>query len=279
MAPSAIYLLVLMAFPLLWSVYISMTDKRTGVAANFTGFQNYLRLAEDHIFWKTVGNTFTYTLVCVVLKVFLGIILALLLNSMVLKFKNIFRSLTFLPWALPTLVSVYTWKWIFSDIGGALNRILQVLHIIETPIGWFATPKHAMFSVIMINIWRGIPFIGISVLAGLQTINRNMYEAADIDGANKFKQFCYITLPCIKNVVLLGAVITTIWTLNDFEIIWLLTRGGPDNGTQVFSTLAYTYGFLNRDLGLSVAISVVSLPLSIFLVGIAAKQFMKENVE
>jgi len=184
-----------------------------------------------------------------------------------------------LPWALPTLVSVYTWKWIFSDIGGALNYILQALHIIKAPVGWFATPGHAMFSVIMINVWRGIPFIGISVLAGLQTIDKNLYEAAEIDGANKLQQFCYITLYCVKDIVLLGTVMTTIWTLNDFEIIWLLTRGGPDNGTQVFSTLAYTYGFLNRDLGLSVAISVVSLPLSIFLVGIAARQFMKENVE
>jgi len=256
-----------------------MTDKRTGVAANFTGIQNYILLAKDSIFWKTVGNTFTYTIICVALKVVFGIILALLLNSSVIKYKNVFRSLTFLPWALPTLVSVYTWKWIFSDIGGALNHILQLLHIIKAPIGWFATPGYAMFSVIMINVWRGIPFIGISVLAGLQTINRNMYEAAEIDGASKLQQFWYITLYCVKNVVLLGTVITTIWTLNDFEIIWLLTRGGPDNGTQVFSTLAYTYGFLNRDLGLSVAISVVSLPLSIFLVGIAAKQSMKENVE
>lgn len=269
----------MMLFPLVWSVFISLTDKRTGVDSSFIGLTNYFNLFKDPIFWQTCKNTFVYAGSAVVLKVIFGMGLALVLNNQLLKYKGTFRALSFLPWAMPTLVSVYTWKWIFSDIGGALNRILQVINVIERPIGWFSTPDLAMFAVIIINIWRGIPFVGVSILSGLQTINNDMYEAAQIDGANTIKQFIYITLPSVKNVVLLATVITTIWTLNDFEIIWLLTRGGPDNGTQVFSTLSYTYGFLNRDLGLSVAISVVSLPISMLLVGFAARQSMSENVE
>ncbi len=273
----------MMVFPLVWSIYISMTDKRTGVAGTFQGLKNYIDLFTDPKyypeFWQTAKNTLVYTVSAVVLKVVFGMCMALVLNSNRLKFKNGFRALLFLPWALPTLVSVYTWQWILSDVGGALNQIIKILHLSQNQIGWFATPALAMFSVILINVWRGIPFLGISILSGLQTVNKDMYEAAQIDGANAIKQFRHITIPAVKNVVLLASIITTIWTLNDFEIIWLLTRGGPDNGTQVFSTLAYTYGFLNRDLGLSVAISVVTLPILIFLVGVAAKQSMAESAE
>lgn len=283
LTPALVYLAVLMLYPLLWSIVMGFTDKRTGVEVHFVWFQNYVKLFSDPeyypIFYKTIKNTMIYTVCAVAFKVVFGMIMALVLNSSVLKFRNMFRSLLFLPWALPTLVSVFTWKWILSDIGGALNYILQKLSLINEQIGWFSTPQLAMFSVILINVWRGIPFLGISILAGLQTISGDMYEAAQIDGANAWRKFWAITLPSVKNVVLLASVITSIWTLNDFEIIWLLTRGGPDNGTQVFSTLAYTYGFLNRELGLSIAISVISLPILILLVGIAAKQSMSDAVE
>lgn len=275
--PAVVYLLVMMVYPFCWSLVTSFTDKRVGVEGHFNGLDNYIQLLTDPIFYQTVANTLIYTLSAVALKVVFGMVMALVLNSKKLKIRNVFRSILYLPWALPILVAVYTWQWMYSDVGGALNYILQQLHIIQDQIGWLATPTMAMIAVIIINAWRGIPFLGISILSGLVTIPEDMYEAAQIDGAGAWKQFWYITLPSVKNVVLLGAVITTIWTLNDFEIIWLLTRGGPDNGTQVFSTMAYTYGFLNKDLGLSIAISVLTLPFLFLLVGYATKKSMAAN--
>lgn len=279
LAPTLIFLALLMIYPLCWTVGMSFTDKRVGLDATFNGLANYITLLKDPIFLKTIVNTLIYTACAVVLKIVLGMVMALVLNSKRLRARSLMRSLLYLPWALPTLVSIYAWKWMFSDVGGAINFILQKLGFINQQIGWFSTVTLAMISVVIVNVWRGTPFLGISILSGLQTVNQDMYEAASIDGANAWRQFWSITLPQVKNVVLLASIITTIWTLNDFEIIWLLTRGGPDNGTQVFSTLSYTYGFLNRDLGLSVAISVFTLPVLIFLVGIAAKKSMSDSAE
>jgi multiple sugar transport system permease protein len=145
------------------------------------------------------------------------------------------------------------------------------------PIGWLATPDLAMFSVILVNVWRGIPFMGIAILAGLQTISKEMYEAAMLDGAGAVKRFFYMTLPSVKEVTVLAAVMTTIWTLNDFEIIWLLTRGGPSNGTQVLSTLSYTIGFLNMNLGKAIAIAILTMPPLIMLINIVTKRSLSKE--
>lgn len=183
----------------------------------------------------------------------------------------------FLPWTIPTIVSVFTWQWIYSDVGGVLNALLLKTGLIDSPVGWLATPDLAMFSVILVNVWRGIPFMGIAILAGLQTVSKEMYEAAMLDGAGAIKRFFYMTLPSVKEVTILSSVITTIWTLNDFEIIWLLTRGGPDNGTQVLSTLSYTVGFLNMSLGKAIAISVITLPPLIMLINYVTKRSLASD--
>jgi multiple sugar transport system permease protein len=271
LSPVIIYLLMIMVIPFLWAVYMSFTNKTVGNPAQFIGLKNYIDLVSDSLFWKAAFNTLFFTLAAVICKVVFGMIMALVLNEDI-RFKNVFRVLLFLPWTIPTLVSVFTWKWMFSDIGGVFNYLLMTLGLLSAPIGWLATPGWAIFSVILVNVWRGIPFIGIALLAGLQTISSELYEAAKIDGANAWKRFIYITLPSIKPVAIIAAVITTIWTLNDFEIIWLLTRGGPSNGTQVLSTLSYTFGFLNLNLGKAIAISIISTPLMILLINMITKR-------
>jgi multiple sugar transport system permease protein len=204
-------------------------------------------------------------------------IMALVLNEDI-KARSLFRALLILPWTIPTLISVYTWQWMYSDVGGALNYILMSLGIIKQQVGWLAVPWLAMTAVIVVNVWRGVPFLGISILAGLQTIDGSLYEAAKIDGANMFKQFWYITIPSVKNVVILASIVTTIWTLSDFEIIWLLTHGGPSNATQVISTLSYTYGFLNLYLGKAIAISIFAFPPLILLVHYITKKTLDSEV-
>ncbi len=271
MSPVLVYLLAIMLLPFGWALYLSFTDKTVGVPAHFIGFGNYVELLKDSMFWKAVKNTIIFTAVAVVLKSVFGMVMALVLNEKII-FRNLFRVLLFLPWTIPTIVSVFTWQWIYSDVGGVLNYLLLKINAIGRPIGWLAKPDLAMMSVIIVNVWRGIPFMGIAILAGLQSVSKEMYEAAMLDGAGAVKRFFYMTLPSVKEVTILAAVMTTIWTLNDFEIIWLLTRGGPDNGTQVLSTLSYTIGFLNMSLGKAIAIAIMTMPPLIMLINYVTKR-------
>ncbi|WP_372632755.1 carbohydrate ABC transporter permease [Cohnella sp.] len=271
MSPVLIYLLAVMLLPFGWALYLSFTDKKVGMAANFVGFGNYIELFKDEMFWKAVKNTVIFTVAAVFLKTVFGMIMALVLNEKII-FRNVFRVLLFLPWTIPTIVSVFTWQWIYSDVGGVLNYLLLKINAIGRPLGWLAQPDLAMLSVIVVNVWRGIPFMGIAILAGLQSISKEMYEAAMLDGAGAIKRFFYMTLPSVKEVTVIAAVMTTIWTLNDFEIIWLLTRGGPDNGTQVLSTLSYTIGFLNMNLGKAIAIAIMTMPPLIMLINYVTKR-------
>ncbi len=276
MSPVLIYLLAVMALPFGWAVYLSLTNKTVGVPEVFVGMQNYIDLAKDSLFWRAVWNTFVFTMIAVILKAVFGMIMALVLNEKIVA-RNLFRVLLFLPWTIPTIVSVFTWQWIYSDVGGVLNFLLMKSGLISQPVGWLAAPDLAMLSVIMVNVWRGIPFMGIAILAGLQTVSTEIYEAAMLDGAGAIKRFFYMTLPSIKEVTILASVITTIWTLNDFEIIWLLTRGGPNNGTQVLSTLSYTVGFLNMNLGKAIAISIITLPPLIMLINYVTKRSLSSD--
>lgn len=276
MSPVLIYLLAVMVLPFGWAVYLSFTNKVVGVPATFIGFKNYIDLVQESLFWKAVWNTLLFTVIAVIGKTVFGMVMALVLNEKIM-FRNVFRVLLFLPWTIPTIVSVFTWQWIYSDVGGVLNFILMKTGLADHPIGWLATPDLAMFSVILVNVWRGIPFMGIAILAGLQTVSKEMYEAAMLDGAGAIKRFFYMTLPSVKEVTVLAAVMTTIWTLNDFEIIWLLTRGGPSNGTQVLSTLSYTIGFLNMNLGKAIAIAILTMPPLIMLINIVTKRSLSKE--
>lgn len=271
MSPVLIYLLAVMVLPFGWALYLSFTNKVVGMPAVFTGLSNYIELVQDSMFWKAAWNTLIFTAVAVFFKTAFGMIMGLVLNEKII-FRNVFRVLLFLPWTIPTIVSVFTWQWIYSDVGGVLNFLLLKLHLINMPLGWLATPDLAMFSVILVNVWRGIPFMGIAILAGLQTISKDIYEAAMLDGAGAIKRFLYMTLPSVREVTIMAAVMTTIWTLNDFEIIWLLTRGGPSNGTQVLSTLSYTIGFLNMSLGKAIAIAIMTMPPLIILINYVTKR-------
>lgn len=275
-SPAFIYLIAIMGMPLLWAVYVSLTDKTIGSEYSFVGLQNYAELLRDEVFIKSLYNTFVYAGIAVASKVFFGIIMAVLLNQ-TLKFRGFFRVAMILPWTITTTVSVFAWQWLYSDIGGALNQILKVLHLTSQPVGWLSTPKMAMLSVIIVNVWRGTPFIGISVLAGLQNISHDLYEAAELDGAGVLRRFFSITLPLVKDVVLLSTLVTTIWTLNDFEIVWLMTRGGPSNGTQLISTYSYTQGFLNMNISQSVAAVLILLPLLIVSVQLVSKISLKNE--
>lgn len=275
-APIVIYLLVVMVYPFCWAIFVSLTDKKVGTQGSFIGLSNYIDLFKDSLLWKSVLNTGIFAIGAVTLKVVFGMIMALILNEKIVC-RNVNRALLMLPWTIPTIVSVLIWQWIFSDVSGVMNFLLMKLNLTDAPIGFFAKRELAMGVVILVNAWRGAPFVGISVLAGLQCIDETMYEAARIDGANAWKRFCNVTLPMVKNVTILAAIVTTVWTLSDFEIVWMLTKGGPSNGTQLLSTLSYTYGFMNMDLGKALAIALVSFPPLALLVHFSTKRMLEQS--
>lgn len=264
-APVMVYLMIFMLYPLCWAVYTSLTNKAVGSDGSFVGLKNFASLLSDRVFFIALKNTCYYTVAAVAGKFVVGVIMALTLNSRI-PAKNFSRVLMLIPWTIPTLVSALTWKWMYSDTGGLFNYLLMSLGLARRVTPWLYSAKLAMPSIIVANIWRGSPFIGISVLAGLQTIEADLYEAAHIDGAGPVRTFFSITMPLIKDVLILSTLITTIWTFNDFEIVWLLTGGGPANATQILSTYGYTVGFMNLNISKATASSIIAIPIMILVI-------------
>ena len=267
---SLAYLLVVQGYPFLWAIFVSLHDQHIGSSAPFVGFANYLSLFKDSTFWAAMTFTCVYVFAAIVFKLVLGYVMAAMLNQPIVG-RGFFRALLFLPWALPTLTSVLAWRWMLGDIGGVVNYALMQLHVIARPIGWLGQPALAQVSVVVVNIWRGTPFFGISILAALQSISPELYEVAKIDGANARQRLFKITLPSIANVIVLVTLISTIWTLGDFAIIWIMTRGGPANTTQVFSTLSYVVTFQNLELSRGIAIALAIVPVSVILMVVAIR--------
>jgi multiple sugar transport system permease protein len=271
-----LYLLVVQGYPFVWSFFISLTNRRIGSSGSFIGFRNYLSSFGDRIFWMSVRFTFLFVFVTVIVKLILGMLMGLTLNRP-FPLRSLWRALLFLPWALPTLTSVLTWRWMLGDVGGVINYLIVKLRIVNRPVAWLGDPALAQISVMAVNIWRGIPFFGISILAALQSLPAELFEAAKIDGANSWQRFWKITVPHISSVVLLVSLISTIWTFGDFVIIWVLTRGGPANYTHVLSTLSYITAFNNLDIAKGIAISLVVVPVSIVLMFMTMRMIYGEK--
>ncbi|MEW5870842.1 MAG: sugar ABC transporter permease [Chloroflexota bacterium] len=261
-APAAILLLVLIAYPFCVAIWLSLTDRLiarsdTGV---FIGLANYAKLLKDSIFQRTAINTFNYAIVAVFFKLVLGMLMALVLDEIKI-FKNFFRGIMLLPWIVPTSLSALGWLWMFDSQFSILNRILMDLGLINERIIWLGKPFWAMLSVQMVNIWRGIPFFGISLLAGLQAIPQDLYEAAEIDGANAWSRFWKVTVPLLMPVTAVVTLFSIVQTFADFQIVYVLTRGGPVNSTHLFATLTHQVAILSGKLGEGAAISLFMFPV------------------
>lgn len=265
-APALIILALGMIYPMLWAAFHSFTDKRIAAEATFNGLENYRYIFTDPVYLRSIGNTLYFTIGSMVGKVIVGVIVALILN-MNLKFRNMLRTLFLLPWTLPSVVAIYTWMWLYTGNGGLINNILLRLGLIKMPIGWLSNAKLGIMSLSIVNIWRGIPFIALTVLSGLQTIPTELYESAAIDGANTIKSFRYITLPLILSVILVATLISTIWTINDFETIYLLTGGGPGQSTFTIpiSTFRYAFDPAMGHIGRACASALTTVPVLVIL--------------
>ena len=259
MLPAAVLLLLFLAYPLGLGVWLGFTDERIGRPGIFIGIENYWFLWSDSVFWLSVFNTLLYTIVASALKFALGLWLALLLNEH-LPFKAFFRAIVLLPWVVPTVLSAIAFWWIYDAQFSILSWVLMQLGWIDGPINFLGDPNNARASVIAANVWRGIPFVAITLLAGLQTIPPSLYEAATLDGATSWQRFRYVTLPMLTPIIAIVMTFSVLFTFTDFQLIYVLTRGGPVNATHLMATLSFQRGISGGNLGEGAAIAVAMIP-------------------
>jgi len=274
-SPAVLLMLVLLAYPFVLAVSISLTDRVLGEPGKFIWLGNFIKLLQDSLFLQTVWNSFVYTISTVFLKMFLGIILALLLNQDI-PCRNLIRGAILLPWIVPTSLSVLTWLWMFDSLFSVVNYILLGVGLISKKIPWLGDPFWAMGSVIIVNTWRGLPFFAVSFLAGLMTIPKELYEAAETDGAKAFRQFWHITLPLLQPVIAVVVLFSTIWTFADFQIVYILTHGGPINATQIFATMAYDVALVAGRIGEGSAISLFLFPALLIVIILMLRYLRRE---
>ena len=263
--PTVLLLAVFIAYPFMKGVELSVTDAKVGVPGRFVGLHNFAVLANDSIFRTAVWNTFVYTGVTTVFKLALGLWLALLLNRH-FKGKALTRAFVLLPFIIPTVLSTFAWKWMFDPTFSVINWTLFQLGLIHGRINWLGDPGLAMVSIIIVNVWRGVPFYAISLLAGLQTISPELHEAAAIDGARPWQRFWHVTWPLLLPVTMVVVLFSIIQTFADFQLVYVLTGGGPANSTQLFATYAYQIGVGTGLLSQGAAISLAMFPVLLIVV-------------
>jgi multiple sugar transport system permease protein len=257
--PAAVILLLFLTYPLGLGVWLGFTDTQIGREGIFVGLENYEYLWSDSVFWLSVFNTVVYTVAASILKFALGLWLALILNER-LPFKAFFRAIVLLPWVVPTVLSAIAFWWIDDAQFSILSWSLIKLGIIDTPINFLGDPNLARASVIAANVWRGIPFVAITLLAGLQTIPPSLYEAAMLDGANSWQRLRYVTLPMLTPIIAVVMTFSVLFTFTDFQLIYVLTRGGPVNATHLMATLSFQRAIPGGHLGEGAAIAIAMVP-------------------
>ena len=264
LAPALGLLLVFLTYPLGLGIYLSFTDTELGKPGEWVGLDNFVYLMSDRVFITAVWNTIFYTATATVGKFALGLWLALLLNQNV-PFKSLLRAIILLPWITPTVLSAIAFWWIYDPQFSIISYVLKdVLHWRSTNIDFLGTPWNARWSLVAANIWRGIPFVAISLLAGLQTISPSLYEAAMLDGATSWQRFRRVTLPLLMPILAVVLTFSVLFTFSDFQLVYAITRGGPINSTHLMATLAFQRGIPGAALGEGAAIAVSMIPFLIF---------------
>jgi multiple sugar transport system permease protein len=259
MLPAAAFLILFLAYPLGLGLWLSLTDARIGRPGEFVGLENYQWLSDDSVFWLSVFNTLLYTIVASAIKFAVGLYLALLLNRH-MPFKALIRAAVLIPFIVPTVLSAIAFWWIYDAQFSIISWSLRKMHLITENINFLGDSNWARASVIFANIWRGVPFVAITLLAGLQTVSPSLYEAATLDGATPWQRFRYVTYPLLTPIIAVVMTFSVLFTFTDFQLIWALTRGGPVNATHLMATLSYQRAILSGRLGEGAAIATAMVP-------------------
>ncbi|MEX1019610.1 MAG: ABC transporter permease subunit [Litorilinea sp.] len=258
--PMVVLLGGLIAYPFARAVIMSFTNTVTLDLGPFVGLRNFENLWRDSAFRNAVGNTVEYTVYSVIIKFALGLLAAVLL-SRIKRFRNVLTGLVLLPWIVPHVVIAITWRNLLDPTFGGINRFLIQTGLVERGYPWLGAYETAMPSIIMVNIWQGIPFFAVMMLAGLSAIDSELYEAARIDGATAWRLFLHVTLPGLRYVIIVAVLLSTIWTFNDFTVVFLLTGGGPAGATRLYSILAFEYAIASLRYSTGVAVAITMAPV------------------
>ena len=268
-APTALLVAALILFPIVDSAVLSTTE-RHGASTVFVGLDNFRDLVHDRLFHAGVVNSFVFTAYSEVFKVVLGLIAALMLDRL-RRGRAVVAGVLLLPWVVPTVVTAFSWRSLLDPIFGSVNAVLTAsgvgpllatLHLVDTwPAGWLSDPSLAMPAVILVNVWKGIPFFAVNFLAGLKAIDFVLHEAAMVDGASPWQRFFHVTLPGLRHVIIVTTLLSSIWTFNNFDLIWLMTQGGPGNVTTPYVLVAYSKGIQQLQFGAGAAVTLVMVPV------------------
>lgn len=260
-APTILVFSLVIIYPLVSAIYLSFFNIFTPtLEGQWVGFANYAELLQTGQFWNALGNTMVWTIGTLTLQIIFGIAMALVLHQNI-WFRSLARSLILFPYFISTVVAVLVWKWLFNDLYGILNHILMSIGIIDFPMDFLGTMPNAMISVILVGAWKYFPFVVIAVLARLQSIPEALYEAAKIDGAGPIARFFDVTLPQLREVLVVIILLRAIWDFKEFDMIFLLTGGGPLNDTQTLPLLVYQEAFALNDMGMASAYAVVMMAI------------------
>lgn len=277
--PLLLVMFGLLAYPVLNALLISLQDRMLGRPGRFIGLDNYAELLfRDRRFRTVARNSLIFTLVSVGGKLLIGMGMAVLLNQRI-KARSLFRGWLLLPWIAPTFVTALTWRWMFDGTSGIINYLLMGLGLISAPIAWLGNGATALLAVTATNIWRGFPFFGVSLLAAMQAIPAELYEAAVVDGASPWQKFVHITLPGVRTVLVITTMLSLIWTFNDFQIVWIMTGGGPAFATHLFATYSYYVGFSGSRLGYAMAIAIFLTPALVVMILALSPLIMRGEAE
>lgn len=260
LVPALSLLLVFVAYPFFFGIWLSLSNAQIGVTGHFIGLRNYDFERGDSVFIEAFANTMSYTAITTVAKLALGLLMALLLNQ-VFPAQRFVRAALLLPFIIPSVLSTLAWRWMFDPTFSVVNWVIIHSHLYGQGVDWLGKTNTALASLMIVNIWRGVPFYGISFLAGLQTIPADLYEAARVDGATRLQQFRTITLPLLRPILAVVLLLSTILTFGDFTLPYVLTNCAPFNSTCVLSTWAFAIGVNGGYIGLGAAISLVLFPL------------------
>jgi multiple sugar transport system permease protein len=271
---------VVIFYPVVRNVYLSFHEKSitTGMQAHFVGARHYLKIITGDLrFREALGNTIYFTAVSVAIEFMLGLAFALVLN-LSFRWRNFARASVILPWALPTAVMAMAWRWIYHDIYGVANDILLRLGVIKEAVAWLGKVPLAMHAAIFSDVWKTTSFMALMLLAGLQSIPQELYSAASIDGAGAWAKFRYVTLPLLRPVITMALLFRSLQAFAVFDLIWVLTQGGPGGSTETLSVYLYSYTFRYLNLGYGSALSVMIFGLSLVII-LVILLFQKEEVE
>jgi multiple sugar transport system permease protein len=274
--PMLVVLVGFIAYPFLSAIWLSLNAKMVGAEPRFIGLANYQKLLGDAAFQRVATTSAIYTFFGVGVKFLVGLTAALVLHE-ALRPKNLWRMLLFLPWSIPVVIGAYTWRWLYDDMSGILSLSLINLGITKDYVLWLANKEYTLRSILAVVVWQGTPFYTMNFLAGLAAIPGELYEAAEVDGAGVFAKFWHITLPGLVPVIIIVLMLSTIWTANDMQYVYILTRGGPQGVSEVFPYYAYKTAIEVRNLALGATVPLMFFPFLAVIMYFLTGRMLQED--